>query len=138
MKTLQRMRLPGVSENSLREETDSEMEQRFHEEVALLFLFGSSSHPHIVALLTAFVHAGKFRLVFPSADCDLIAYWERSLSSTMNLRTIRWVAKQLYGLGEQTYFGSKPCPHPACLAYCPPPLETRANLTITASHDLCA
>lgn len=102
VKTLQRMKVPGAPGPNLRDETDKEMETRFYDEVDLLSLFGGSAHPHLVALLTAFVHAGKFRLVFPSADCDLMAYWERDVMTTWSLDNIRWVAKQVYGLGKQT------------------------------------
>lgn len=67
----------------------------FENERKQLNRFNGVAHNHLVTLLAAFEQegVGKSYFVFPWAECDLSAYWERT-----DHRDARWVSEQLAGL----------------------------------------
>ncbi|KAF7535451.1 hypothetical protein G7054_g5370 [Neopestalotiopsis clavispora] len=67
----------------------------FENERRQLNRFNGVAHSHLVTLLAAFEQEStdKSFFVFPWAECDLSAYWERQ-----HPRDAQWVSKQLAGL----------------------------------------
>jgi serine/threonine protein kinase len=74
----------------------------FDNEVQMLRELGGKAHT--VRLLATFCHdtigSGKtYSLLFPWAECDLLAYWNRSLGPAgMTGKLIFWAASQCHGL----------------------------------------
>ncbi len=60
--------------------------------------------PHTVKLLVAFRHGKDYLLLFPWAECDLLAYWQRDSGLREERRRkesyplIAWAARQCHGL----------------------------------------
>jgi len=73
-------------------------EKEFNREVAMLRTLGGK-RAHIVKLLATFRHGGSYSLLFPWAECDLLAYWHRDLGrEQMSDQLVAWAAKQCHGL----------------------------------------
>jgi len=53
---------------------------------------------HTVKLLATFHHGQTYSLLFPWAECDLLAYWERGHSRGMSRKLAFWIATQCCGL----------------------------------------
>ncbi|KAK0377251.1 CMGC protein kinase [Colletotrichum limetticola] len=79
----------------------------FEEEVKQLKRFGGRHH-HIVTLLATFTvqvrNELEYFLLFPWADCDLLAFWERGSKQERNHQFFQWVAKQLCGISNAVSF----------------------------------
>ncbi len=78
-------------------------EEEFKREVAMLRKL-CGKKPHTVKLLASFQHGRTYSLLFPWAECDLLAYWQRDSSPREERRRkesyplIVWVARQCHGL----------------------------------------
>ncbi|KAK0643153.1 kinase-like domain-containing protein [Cercophora newfieldiana] len=73
-------------------------EAGFNKEVAMLRNLGGKK-AHTVRLLATFRHGGVYSLLFPWAECDLLAYWHRDLGPAgMSDGLIMWVVNQCHGL----------------------------------------
>jgi len=72
-------------------------EDVFNREVAMLRSLGGK-RPHTVELLATFRYAGIYSLIFPWAECDLLAYWQRGLGQGMSGPLIIWAVSQCSGL----------------------------------------
>ncbi|KAK3365887.1 kinase-like domain-containing protein [Lasiosphaeria ovina] len=55
--------------------------------------------PHVIDLLATFSHGGRWCLIFPWADGDLLAYWATvPTAPQMSVRLVRWVSEQCLGI----------------------------------------
>ncbi|GAB1315706.1 Kinase-like domain-containing protein [Madurella fahalii] len=72
-------------------------EVAFNQEVAMLRNLGGR-RPHTVKLLATFRHGRTYSLLFPWAECDLLAYWHRDLGQGITSPLIAWAASQCRGL----------------------------------------
>lgn len=78
-------------------------EEEFQREVAMLRKL-CGKKPHTVKLLLAFRHGRSYSLLFPWAECDLLAYWQHDFSHReessrkASCPLVVWVARQCSGL----------------------------------------
>jgi serine/threonine protein kinase len=79
-------------------EKDYYNEQNFRKEAASLRRFNGLVHEHLVTLLGTFTLSGRYHFIFPYADLALDEYWTTRPNPTWDIETIRWVAKQCYGI----------------------------------------
>jgi len=76
----------------------------YRNEYEQLMRFNGLAHDHLVTLLASFKHGGKRCLLFPYAPCALDQLWQyKEPNPQMDTATVRWVAKQLYGLMSAIY-----------------------------------
>jgi len=77
--------------------------QHFKHEIAILNSLSCDhhTHPHLITLLATYESRGRFYLIFPCAEADLLGYWGRIKPSPPNNSDMaQWVAKQCCGLAE--------------------------------------
>lgn len=89
---------PGYA---IKQQMDADREA-FEKEVNILKKFaGARGHKHIVCLLATYEHSGKFHLIFPRAEGNLLKFWKEFESQpAFEYRNIVWVAKQCKGIAE--------------------------------------
>ncbi|KAK7952726.1 uncharacterized protein PG986_008454 [Apiospora aurea] len=76
-----------------------ELERLYYHEVAILKQFSDSSQHHLIFLLSSFTLKQDLCFLFPHADCDLSAYWERIQKEPLpDLEYKKWISRQLSGL----------------------------------------
>jgi serine/threonine protein kinase len=74
-------------------------EAKFRKESEQLQRFSGLVHNHLVTLLATLKYQNRFYFLFPYAEFDLDAYWERKeRNPKMDTDTVRWVAKQCSGI----------------------------------------
>lgn len=80
-------------------ETEAEMRKRFFNEVNVLWRLDGTVHPHLLTMLTAFVHGRHdFSFVFPLAECSLETHWSRPSAWRWEADSFRWAADQMCGI----------------------------------------
>jgi serine/threonine protein kinase len=95
----------------------SEKEADFVREVEILKRLSSDSHTHayLISLLATYRQNGKYHLIFPWAEADLLGYWkDLNPEPSHDRETGMWLAKQCQGLADglstihryQTYSGN--------------------------------
>ncbi|KAF2500443.1 kinase-like protein [Lophium mytilinum] len=74
----------------------------FKREVAILKSFSTAhAHPHLITLLATYEQAGRYHLIFPWAEADLLGYWKFKNSNPPKDRdTVLWLVEQCQGLAE--------------------------------------
>jgi serine/threonine protein kinase len=83
-------------------------ETKFKEEVAMLRKLGGKK-PHTVKLLATFRHGGTYSLLFPWAECDLLAYWQLDSGyREKSPQLIVWVARQCHGILDALHWIHNP------------------------------
>ena len=79
----------------------SQDKENFKKEVDMLKKFSNNNHPHLISLLATYEQRRTFFLVFPRAEADLQAYWQKTAPpSPMDAETVRWVAQQCLGIAN--------------------------------------
>ncbi len=69
----------------------------FEKEVEILRRVSRRPHPHLIALLATYRYHGRYHLVFPWAEGDLVKYW-KDTAPQHDDATARWLAEQCRGL----------------------------------------
>jgi serine/threonine protein kinase len=83
-------------------------EKEFEREVAMLRKLGGKKR-HTVKLLAAFRHGETYSLLFPWAECDLLAYWQRDSGYREKTpQLIVWVARQCHGVLDALHWIHNP------------------------------
>ncbi|KAK1826464.1 putative Serine/threonine-protein kinase, partial [Podospora conica] len=80
----------------------------FKQEVDTLKKFSNNAHMHLITLLATYEQRGAYFLIFPRAEADLQAYWQRTPSPLLQaslpiheqVSAVRWVAAQCLGLAK--------------------------------------
>ncbi|ROW10403.1 hypothetical protein VMCG_01820 [Cytospora schulzeri] len=73
----------------------------FRREAEMLMKFSDDTHEHLISLLATYEQFKKFYLIFPWAGADLEDYWKKkNPQPSMGYETVRWMAKQCYGIAE--------------------------------------
>ena len=73
----------------------------FTQEVGILKNLSSESHahPHLITLLSTYEQVGKYYIIFPWAEADLLGYWKHKNPKPSNDREMAlWLAEQCQGL----------------------------------------
>jgi hypothetical protein len=70
----------------------------FQDEFAMLSRFSNDAHHHLISLLAAYRHRGRFNLIFPFAKADLFKFWSEENPAPDFAEAVIWVAEQCAGL----------------------------------------
>lgn len=72
----------------------------FNREAETLIKFSGDVDKHLISLQATFEQHKIFYLVFLLAQCDLRAYWKKNPTPHMDLKLVRWVARQCSGIAS--------------------------------------
>jgi hypothetical protein len=70
----------------------------FQDEFAMLSKFSNDAHSHLISLLAAYSHRGRFNLIFPFAKADLSKFWSVEKPAPVFEKAVVWVAEQCAGV----------------------------------------
>lgn len=79
----------------------SQDKMNFRKEVDMLKKFSDNRDPHLISLLATYEQRRTYFLIFPRAEGDLQAYWQRTPAPALeDAETVRWVAMQCRGIAH--------------------------------------
>ncbi|KAK4033139.1 hypothetical protein C8A01DRAFT_19875, partial [Parachaetomium inaequale] len=74
-------------------------EAEFKKEVEILKRVSRSPHVDLITLLVTYEYQGRYHLMLPLAEADLLTYWENTAAEN-DKSTASWLAEQCRGLAE--------------------------------------
>ncbi|KAJ8124817.1 hypothetical protein O1611_g8823 [Lasiodiplodia mahajangana] len=76
----------------------TESEAEFKREIEIMKGVGESPHNHLNPLLATYRQHGRYHLIFPLADSDLMKYWRDVEPKPVFRDTVLWAARQFHGI----------------------------------------
>ncbi|KAE8443565.1 hypothetical protein EG329_001727 [Mollisiaceae sp. DMI_Dod_QoI] len=95
----------------------STKEADFKREIEMLKAFSHHHNPHLIKLLATYSYLNRYHLIFPLAEANLRAYWEKTEVAAFSHETMRWSLTQCTGIASalrsiHEYKTSQPKPTP--------------------------
>ncbi len=75
-------------------------ETEFLREATVLNSLSLKYHPHLIRLLATYKYDGKYHLMFPYANANLMEYWDDRPTPDFDKATVLWSLQQMTGIAD--------------------------------------